>query len=49
MGGPTALSAARQQLAEATSQAQPSPLAPLDISPWLAMALFQKAVRRGRE
>jgi hypothetical protein len=47
--GSIPLSTARQQLAEAVSQAQPSTFEPLDISPWLAMALLQKAVRRGRD
>ena len=46
--GSIPLSAARQQLAEAITKAQSSAFAPLDISPWLAMALLQKAIRRGR-
>jgi hypothetical protein len=48
MNGSIPLSTARQQLAEAVSRAQPTTFAPLDISPWLAMALLQKAIRRGR-
>ncbi len=48
MNGSIPLSAARQRLAGTVSQTQPSTFAPLNISPWLAMALLQKAIRRGR-
>src|SRR5258708_26624790 len=47
--GSIPLSDTREQLAEAISKAQPSTFAPLDLSPWLAMALLQKAVRRRRD
>jgi hypothetical protein len=47
MNGPTILNNAREQLAdEIFSYREPKP-APLKISPWLAMSLLQKAIRRG--
>lgn len=49
MNEPDILSAARQQLADAVSKTQPFTFEPLDISPWLAAALLQKAIRRGAD
>jgi len=49
MNRPISLDTARQQLADAISKFQPPIPAPLNISPWVAMALLQKAIRRGRE
>ena len=49
MNDPDILSAARQQLADAVSKTQPFTFEPLDISPWLAAALLQKAIRRGAD
>jgi hypothetical protein len=47
MNGPVILHLARQQLAdEIVAYRAPAP-APLKISPWLAMSLLQKAIRRG--
>lgn len=50
MNGPEIISQARDELAAALHSrgivAQPSSL---DISPWLAMSLLQKAIRRGQE
>ena len=47
MNGPVILHLARQQLAdEIVAYRVPAP-APLKISPWLAMSLLQKAIRRG--
>jgi len=47
MNGPIILNIAREQLAdEIFSYRKPKP-APLKISPWLAMSLLQKAIRRG--
>src|SRR5713101_4021992 len=47
MNGPIILNDARQQLAdEIFAYREPKP-APLKISPWLAMSLLQKAIRRG--
>jgi hypothetical protein len=40
---------ARQQLVEAMRNFQVPPLHAVDVSPWVGMALLQKAVRRGRE
>ena len=48
MNGPDVLSAARRELAEVCSNATQPPPA-LNVSPWVAMSLLQKAVRRGRE
>jgi hypothetical protein len=47
MNEPDILSAARQQLADAVSKSQPATCDPLNVSPWLAAALLQKAIRRG--
>src|SRR5260370_32055155 len=47
MNGPVILNNAREQLAgEIFGYREPKP-APLKISPWLAMSLLQKAIRRG--
>jgi hypothetical protein len=47
MNGPVILHTIREQLAdEIFSYGEPIP-APLKISPWLAMSLLQKAIRRG--
>jgi hypothetical protein len=47
MNGPTILNNARQLLAdEIFAYREPKP-SPLKISPWLAMSLLQKAIRRG--
>lgn len=43
------LSIARQRLADAISNFQPPRCDPLNITPWLAAALLQKAIRRGHE
>jgi len=46
MNGPIILNNAREQLAdEIFPYREPKP-APLKISPWLAMSLLQKAIRR---
>ena len=49
MNKPDILSIARQQLLEAISDFQTPTYDPLNVSPWLAMALLQKAIRRGHE
>ena len=47
MNGPVILNNARESLAdEIFGYREPKP-APLKISPWLAMSLLQKAIRRG--
>src|SRR5437763_12998469 len=43
------LSIARRQLSDAICQDQPPIGDPLKISPWIAMSLLQKALRRGRK
>ena len=43
------LSVARQQLSDAICQDQPPICDPLKVSPWIAMSLLQKAIRRGGE
>ena len=43
------LSIARQQLSDAICQDQPPICDPLKVSPWIAMSLLQKAIRRGEE
>jgi hypothetical protein len=43
------ISIAREELAEAVSSGPISPPSPIACSPWVAMSLMQKAVRRGRE
>ncbi len=40
------LSIARQQLSDAICQHQPPICDPLKVSPWIAMSLLQKAIRR---
>jgi hypothetical protein len=40
---------ARQELAEAAASAYVSPPSPIACSPWVAMSLMQKAIRRGRD
>jgi hypothetical protein len=42
------LGTARRQLSSAVAKFRPSPCNPLPISPWVAMSLLQKAIRRGR-
>jgi replication-associated recombination protein RarA len=49
MNKPDVLSIARQQLSEALCQDQPPFCDPLKVSPWIAMSLLQKAIRRGEE
>lgn len=50
MNGPEILQLIRHDLQQVVAQrgAPPTPR-PMDVSPWLAMALLQKAIRRGRE
>ena len=43
------ISNAREELAEAVGSGQVSPPSPIACSPWIAMSLMQKAIRRGRE
>jgi hypothetical protein len=43
------LSIARQQLSDAICQDRPPICDPLQVSPWIAMSLMQKAIRRGEE
>ena len=43
------ISIAREELAEAVSSGPISPPSPIACSPWVAMSLMQKAIRRGRE
>ena len=43
------LTAAREQLAQAVAEFDPPPFYPINASPWIGMALLQKAVRRGRK
>lgn len=43
------ISAGRHELSEAIAEFQPPPFYPLNVSPWVAMALMQKAIRRGRK
>jgi hypothetical protein len=44
------LGIARQKLTDAISQYQPPIIhTPLKVSPWIAMSLLQKAIRRGEE
>lgn len=51
MNGPQILELHRKQLAEEVAQrgADLPRFDPLNISPWMAMSLMQKAIRRGRE
>ncbi len=43
------ISKARAELAEAVGSGSTSPPSPIACSPWIAMSLMQKAIRRGRE
>jgi hypothetical protein len=43
------LGTARRQLSEAICQDRPPISDPLKVSPWIAMSLLQKAIRRGQE
>jgi len=47
MNGPVILSNAREQLADEIFAYREPTFSPLKISPWLAMSLLQKAIRRG--
>ncbi len=49
MNGHDVLAAARRQLEDFVSTHKPPELSPLGISPWMAMSLLQKAIRRGEE
>jgi hypothetical protein len=49
MNIPDPLSEARQHLADAIIHARTANAAPLNVSPWIAMSLLQKAIRRGQE
>jgi hypothetical protein len=50
MNGPEILHLIRHDLQRAIAcRGRPPTLRPLDISPWLAMSVLQKAIRRGRE
>ncbi len=50
MNGPDILALSRDQLFKALAQHGTPPLPdPLPISPWVAMSLLQKAIRRGEE
>ena len=49
MNGPELFTQIRTQLASAIAQRDRVPrLNPIPMTPWLAMALLQKAIRRGR-
>ncbi len=49
MTEPDNLSIAQQHLSDEVSNFQPPTRDPLNISPWLAAALLQKAIRRGQD
>ena len=49
MNKPDILSIVRQQLSDAISNFQTPTCDPLTVSPWVAMSLMQKAIRRGEE
>jgi hypothetical protein len=49
MTEPDPIDSASDQLRTALAKFQPPPCDPLNISPWVAMALLQKAIRRGRK
>jgi replication-associated recombination protein RarA len=49
MNEPNILAIARQQLSNAISNFQTPTCDPLAASPWIAMSLMQKAIRRGEE
>jgi len=42
------LSTAHRELSHAKAKFQPPPCNPLPISPWVAMSLLQKSIRRER-
>jgi len=48
MTEPDSIGIARNQLRDAIAEFQLPPCNPLPISPWVAMSLLQKAIRRGR-
>lgn len=48
MTTPTLIDASKG-LAQAVAEFDPPPYYPLNASPWIAMALLQKAIRRGRK
>ena len=49
MTEPDPIGAARSRLREAVAEIQPPPCDPLTVSPWIAMSLLQKSIRRGEE
>ena len=49
MNDPNFLDCLRDELADAVAAHTAAPASPLDISPYVAMSLLQKAIRRGRE
>ena len=49
MTEPDSIGIARNQLRDAIAEFQLPPCNPLPISPWVAMSLLQKAIRRGRK
>jgi hypothetical protein len=50
MNRPEILHLIRQDLQRAVAcRGRPPTPRPLDVSPWLAMSVLQKAIRRGRE
>jgi hypothetical protein len=49
MTEPDSIGTARNQLRDAIAEFQPPPCIPLQTSPWIAMSLLQKALRRGRK
>jgi hypothetical protein len=49
MNKPNVLGIARQQLSDSVSKFQVPPCQPLQVFPWIAMSLLQKAIRRGRK
>src|SRR3974377_429433 len=48
MTEPDSIGIARNRLRDAIAEFQLPPCNPLAISPWVAMSLLQKAIRRGR-
>ena len=49
MTEPDLIGIVRNQLRDAIAKFQLPPCNPLPISPWVAMSLLQKAIRRGRK
>ena len=49
MNKPNILGITRQQLSEAISNFQTPSCDPLNVSPWIAMSLLRKAIRRGQQ